>query len=55
MHLVGHFRILYHDARKHEYQVYTDFFRGILSQVYSFNISPLNYTSKGSEACFETV
>ena len=22
LHLVGHFRILYHDARKHEYQVY---------------------------------
>ena len=21
-HLVGHFRILYHDARKHEYEVY---------------------------------
>jgi hypothetical protein len=23
LHLVGYFRILYHDARKHEYQVYT--------------------------------
>jgi hypothetical protein len=22
LHLVGHFRILYHDAQKHEYQVY---------------------------------
>jgi len=21
LHLVGHFRVLYHDARKHEYQV----------------------------------
>jgi hypothetical protein len=22
LHLVGHFRILYHDARKHEYQMH---------------------------------
>jgi hypothetical protein len=22
LHLVGHFRILHHDARKHEYQIY---------------------------------
>ena len=24
LHLVGHFRILYHDARKHEYQMPDD-------------------------------